>query len=218
MEDFSYCLTSELVYFSLSLKMWVRNCWIALKECGYPKDFSFADQWSIISHDGTLLQSLQSLCNHHSSSAKFQSLVARWNWPSWTRSILIILPFNLSVRTILHLIVHICRQNYPKYTKDSSSSNKQLAGNKPLSLPVKSKIKSGSSKVSWNEWITLPLAYSFIPLDTQLAITVWSCTAPRKHVAIAGSTFALFGKLKYLMESSWWLIFHVELFEKRDIN
>ncbi|KAI8922597.1 kinase-like domain-containing protein [Entophlyctis helioformis] len=69
------------------------------------------------------------------------------------------------------------------------------AENKPLALPVRSgfKILDGNSLV-WNEWVELPLTYGNLPASTQLVFTVWDVYAPRRPVAIAGTSFGLFGK------------------------
>ncbi len=47
---------------------------------------------------------------------------------------------------------------------------------------------------SWNEWITLPIRYCDLPLNSQLTFTVWDIAGPRKAIPVGGSTFRLFGK------------------------
>ncbi|KZW02778.1 atypical/PIKK/PI3K protein kinase [Exidia glandulosa HHB12029] len=46
----------------------------------------------------------------------------------------------------------------------------------------------------WNEWITLPIKYCDLPLNSQLAITVWDIQGPRTAIPVGGTTFRLFGK------------------------
>jgi len=48
--------------------------------------------------------------------------------------------------------------------------------------------------MSWNEWITIPVKYKDLPLDSQVAITLWDIYAPRKPIPIGGTTFMLFGR------------------------
>eukprot|EP01052_Picozoa_sp_SAG31_P023862 SAG31_NODE_1993_length_6709_cov_5.744024_2_plen_185_part_00 len=70
-----------------------------------------------------------------------------------------------------------------------------FAGNGfPLSLPTRTKHTSFSGSVKWHEWLTLPITYRDIPVDTVAAITVWDVAGPRKITAIGGTTVSLFGK------------------------
>ncbi len=47
---------------------------------------------------------------------------------------------------------------------------------------------------SWNEWVTLPIQYCDLPLNSQITFTVWDIGGPRSAVPVGGSTFRLFGK------------------------
>lgn len=49
----------------------------------------------------------------------------------------------------------------------------------------------------WNEWISLPIKYCDLPLNSQIAITVWDIDGPRQVTPVGGSTFRLFGKKWY---------------------
>ncbi|KAK6092919.1 Phosphatidylinositol (PI) 3-kinase [Batrachochytrium dendrobatidis] len=69
-----------------------------------------------------------------------------------------------------------------------------FAENKPLALPIRTSFKPMERTVQWDEWIELPLKYSNMPATTQLAFTLWDVYAPRKPIAIGGTTFPLFGK------------------------
>ena len=67
-------------------------------------------------------------------------------------------------------------------------------GGTPISLPTQTKHASFSKKVTWGEWITLPIAYRDLPADAVAAITVWDVVGPRKVTAVGGTTVSLFGK------------------------
>jgi phosphatidylinositol 3-kinase len=47
------------------------------------------------------------------------------------------------------------------------------ADSKPLTLPVQTSYKVFKSSRAWNEWLSLPVNYSQISVNSQLAITVW---------------------------------------------
>ncbi|KAG9068660.1 Phosphatidylinositol (PI) 3-kinase [Linnemannia hyalina] len=51
----------------------------------------------------------------------------------------------------------------------------------------------------WNEWITLPIKYRDLPLNAQLAFTVWDAASPRKVEPIGGSTLKLFGPFNIIL-------------------
>ncbi|KAF9917734.1 Phosphatidylinositol (PI) 3-kinase [Lobosporangium transversale] len=68
-----------------------------------------------------------------------------------------------------------------------------FAGDQPLTIVLKTSYKPMSSKFTWNEWIVLPIKYKDLPLNAQLAFTVWDAASPRKVVAVGGSTLRLFG-------------------------
>lgn len=101
-----------------------------------------------------------------------------------------------------------------------SSSSKQIiiicvAMNKPLCLPVKTRFLGTTTNntmpelqhnikvVNLDEWVTLPISYSSLPLSTHLAITIWVSDGPRKHVPLAGTTFKLFAKHKTAREAQY---------------
>lgn len=54
--------------------------------------------------------------------------------------------------------------------------------------------------VRWNEWLTVPVDYSILPLSSQLAITVWDLSpaggegAKGHHIPFGGTTISLFDK------------------------
>ena len=47
---------------------------------------------------------------------------------------------------------------------------------------------------SWNEWLTLPVKYSELSRNAQLALTVWDIYGTHKVVPVGGTTVSLFGK------------------------
>ncbi|EJD49671.1 phosphatidylinositol 3-kinase [Auricularia subglabra TFB-10046 SS5] len=69
-----------------------------------------------------------------------------------------------------------------------------VADNKPLTIPYRTAFKAFKNSYTWNEWITLPIKYCDLPLNSQLAITVWDIQGPRTAVPVGGTTFRLFGK------------------------
>ncbi|KZS92387.1 putative atypical/PIKK/PI3K protein kinase [Sistotremastrum niveocremeum HHB9708] len=69
-----------------------------------------------------------------------------------------------------------------------------IADNKPLTIPFRTAHKSFKADYTWNEWITLPIKYCDLPLNSQITFTVWDIEGPRKAVPVGGSTFRLFGK------------------------
>jgi len=59
-----------------------------------------------------------------------------------------------------------------------------------------------SAHLRWNEWITLPIKYCDLPLNSQIAFTVWDIQGPRQAMPVGGSTFRLFGKKWYAVETN----------------
>ena len=47
---------------------------------------------------------------------------------------------------------------------------------------------------SWNEWLLMPLLFSDLPRNAQLAITIYDCVGPGERRAVGGTTISLFGK------------------------
>ena len=92
----------------------------------------------------------------------------------------------------------------------------------PISLPTQTKHTSFAKRVTWQEWVTLPIAYRDLPADAVrtpnparplvrkhrslrrahavqvAAITVWDVVGPRKVTAVGGTTVSLFGKAREL--------------------
>ena len=71
----------------------------------------------------------------------------------------------------------------------------------PISLPTQTKHASFAKKVTWHEWVTLPIAYRDLPADTVAAITVWDVVGPRKVTAVGGTTVALFDEQRELRKA-----------------
>ncbi|KAF8134882.1 atypical/PIKK/PI3K protein kinase [Boletus edulis] len=69
-----------------------------------------------------------------------------------------------------------------------------VADNKPLTIPFKTSFKAFKTNYIWNEWISLPIQYCDLPLNSQITFTVWDIGAPRSAVPVGGTTFRLFGK------------------------
>lgn len=47
---------------------------------------------------------------------------------------------------------------------------------------------------SWNEWVTLPVMFSDLPRNAQLALTIYDTVGPSKIQPVGGTTISLFGK------------------------
>ncbi|KAK7691107.1 hypothetical protein QCA50_006210 [Cerrena zonata] len=69
-----------------------------------------------------------------------------------------------------------------------------VADNKPLTIPFRTSFKAFKKDYIWNEWITLPIRYCDLPLNTQITLTVWDIAGPRSATPVGGTTFRLFGK------------------------
>ncbi|KDQ06726.1 hypothetical protein BOTBODRAFT_167791 [Botryobasidium botryosum FD-172 SS1] len=69
-----------------------------------------------------------------------------------------------------------------------------LADNKPLTIPYRTCFKAFKNNYTWNEWITFPIKYCDLPLNSQITFTVWDIAGPRSAVPVGGSTFKMFGK------------------------
>ncbi|KAK2075005.1 hypothetical protein P8C59_009168 [Phyllachora maydis] len=59
------------------------------------------------------------------------------------------------------------------------------AGSKPWTVPVQTAYKAFRTERRWNEWLTLPMDYSTLPSNAQLAITLWDL-APAGADGLAG--------------------------------
>lgn len=51
----------------------------------------------------------------------------------------------------------------------------------------------------WNEWVTLPIKYSDLPLSSQICFTVWDIAGPNTAAPVGGTTFRLFGKKRQVV-------------------
>ncbi|ODQ63507.1 phosphatidylinositol 3-kinase [Nadsonia fulvescens var. elongata DSM 6958] len=75
------------------------------------------------------------------------------------------------------------------------------ANSKPLTLPVSTSYKSFKTSRKWNEWLTLPFEYASLPLDAQLAITLWDYQdSGRAMVPYGGTTVRLFDPRECLLQ------------------
>lgn len=55
----------------------------------------------------------------------------------------------------------------------------------------------------WNEWLTIPNRFSSIPVNSQLAITVWDIQGAVKAVPVGGATMRLFEKSGCVVAGCW---------------
>ncbi|KAF2456310.1 phosphatidylinositol 3-kinase-like protein [Lineolata rhizophorae] len=89
-----------------------------------------------------------------------------------------------------------------RHVGSNASPNSELyvtvqiwADSKPLTVHVQTAYRAFKNGRVWNEWLTLPIRYSDVPQNAQLAITVWdlSPTAGQRHaVPFGGTTVPLF--------------------------
>ncbi|XP_046749472.1 phosphatidylinositol 3-kinase catalytic subunit type 3 [Diprion similis] len=77
---------------------------------------------------------------------------------------------------------------------DLAASLQVWAGGRPLALPVHTAYKHFTSRWNWNQWVTLPVAYSDLPRDAQLCITLFDCAGPGRQLPVGGTTISFFGK------------------------
>lgn len=47
---------------------------------------------------------------------------------------------------------------------------------------------------SWNEWVTLPIQFSDLPVTAMLALTILDCAGAGRTTIIGGTTISFFGK------------------------
>ncbi|ROW13601.1 hypothetical protein VPNG_04552 [Cytospora leucostoma] len=72
------------------------------------------------------------------------------------------------------------------------------AGSKPLTVPVQTAYKAFRAERKWNEWLTLPINYSNLPINSYLAITIWDLSpaggknAQGHSIPFGGTTFPIF--------------------------
>jgi phosphatidylinositol 3-kinase len=69
-----------------------------------------------------------------------------------------------------------------------------FANSKPLTVPVSTLTKSFRGSGKWNEWLTLPIKYSELPLDAQLAITIWDFGIHADREPYGGTAVRIFDK------------------------
>lgn len=69
-----------------------------------------------------------------------------------------------------------------------------FADGRPLALPVSTSYKAFTTRWNWNEWVTLPVMFSDLPRNAQLAVTVYDTIGPSQIQPVGGTTISLFGK------------------------
>ncbi|TVY83938.1 Nodule isoform of Phosphatidylinositol 3-kinase [Lachnellula suecica] len=80
------------------------------------------------------------------------------------------------------------------------------ADSKPLTVPVQTAYKPFKNERKWNEWLTLPVNYSNLPLSSQLAITIWDLSpkggegAQGHAIPFGGTTLPLFDQENQLQK------------------
>jgi phosphatidylinositol 3-kinase len=80
------------------------------------------------------------------------------------------------------------------------------ADSKPLTIEERTPYKPFKNKRIWNEWLFFPINYSSIPVDTQIAITLWDLSptggngARGHYIPFGGTTIPLFDE-KYTLQT-----------------
>ncbi|SMR49000.1 unnamed protein product [Zymoseptoria tritici ST99CH_3D1] len=74
-----------------------------------------------------------------------------------------------------------------------------FADSKPLAVHTQTPYKHFKNGRIWNQWLSIPLEYSTIPANTQLAITIWDVSPinpaggdKAHHIPFGGTTISLF--------------------------
>ncbi|CAJ2504259.1 Uu.00g116530.m01.CDS01 [Anthostomella pinea] len=74
------------------------------------------------------------------------------------------------------------------------------AGSKPLTVPVQTSYKAFRNERRWSEWLTVPIPYKSLPLNSYLAITIWDLSptageqAQGHAIPFGGTTLPLFDR------------------------
>ncbi|EEB15521.1 Phosphatidylinositol 3-kinase catalytic subunit type, putative [Pediculus humanus corporis] len=83
---------------------------------------------------------------------------------------------------------------YQQETADLKVVCQVFADNRPLALPVCTSYKPFTTRWNWNEWVTLPVLFSDLPRNAQLALTIYDCIGCSQTQPVGGTTISLFGK------------------------
>ncbi|RDD40387.1 Phosphatidylinositol 3-kinase catalytic subunit type 3 [Trichoplax sp. H2] len=83
---------------------------------------------------------------------------------------------------------------YESEKADLFVSCKVYDNNVELTLPTRTSYKPFSRRWNWNEWIKLPIKYSDLPRNAQIAITIWDIYGSKKAIPVGATTVSLFGK------------------------
>ncbi|KAI8632822.1 phosphatidylinositol 3 [Xylariaceae sp. FL1651] len=88
------------------------------------------------------------------------------------------------------------------------------AGSKPLTVPVQTSYKPFRNERRWNEWLTIPIPYKSLPLNSYLAITIWDLSpiggsqAQGHAIPFGGTTLPLFDRDNQLQKGRQKCIVH----------
>ncbi|KAF2969060.1 hypothetical protein GQX73_g4512 [Xylaria multiplex] len=88
------------------------------------------------------------------------------------------------------------------------------AGSKPLTVPVQTSYKSFRNERRWNEWLTIPIPYKSLPLNSYLAITIWDLSpvggdqAQGHAIPFGGTALPLFDKDNQLQKGRQKCVIH----------
>eukprot|EP01117_Protostelium_nocturnum_P005327 TRINITY_DN1939_c0_g1_i4.p1 TRINITY_DN1939_c0_g1~~TRINITY_DN1939_c0_g1_i4.p1 ORF type:complete len:705 (-),score=270.95 TRINITY_DN1939_c0_g1_i4:499-2613(-) len=59
---------------------------------------------------------------------------------------------------------------------------------------------SNSKRIEWNQWMSFPISYKELPLDSMINITIWKNGREkgRRRIPLGGTSFSIFNQNKYL--------------------
>lgn len=78
-----------------------------------------------------------------------------------------------------------------------------------LHLPTTTQYKVMGGRWAWNQWLTLPVMFSDLPVDSLLCLTVYDSNGPGEMEVIGGTSISLFGKKGVLRTGMMDLVVHL---------
>lgn len=67
-----------------------------------------------------------------------------------------------------------------------------FSGEEQMALPVNTSHKAFINRWNWNEWLTLPVRYSDLPIDAQLRFDVFAPHSPQKRFHVGHASLSVF--------------------------
>ncbi|QSL64429.1 hypothetical protein MERGE_001730 [Pneumocystis wakefieldiae] len=89
-------------------------------------------------------------------------------------------------------------ENIKDFFPDLFATVQLYSDNKALTLPSRTRYKNFKYKKIWNEWLSFPINYSDLPLNSQFAIVINDAYGSKLNRPFAGTTVKLFSSDKTL--------------------